>query len=103
MALARVGPKRLERTLARLDARSRVVLRRRLLAEDPMTLEALGRKLSLTRERVRQIELAAIVALTRALHGEPRRAANRRRAGSRGAEEKRRARGRRTARRSGAT
>lgn len=39
-----------------LSAREREILRRRLLADDPLTLKALGDRFGLTRERVRQIE-----------------------------------------------
>ena len=45
-----------------LAANERLVLRRRFGLEDdpPETLEAIGRRLNLTRERVRQIEMAAL-------------------------------------------
>ena len=45
----------------------RDVLRLRfgLSGEEPMTLEAIGRKLGVTRERVRQIEAAALQRLRR--------------------------------------
>jgi len=36
-----------------------------LTGEEPMTLEAIGRKLGVTRERVRQIESAALARLRR--------------------------------------
>jgi RNA polymerase sigma factor (sigma-70 family) len=40
-----------------------------LSGEDPMTLEAIGRKLGVTRERVRQIEAAALERLRRLMAG----------------------------------
>jgi len=45
-----------------LAANERLVLRRRFGLEDepPETLEAIGRRLGLTRERVRQIEMAGL-------------------------------------------
>jgi RNA polymerase sigma factor (sigma-70 family) len=51
-----------ERAMAPLNEREREVLRLRygLGTEREMTLEEIGRRLSVTRERVRQIEQAAI-------------------------------------------
>jgi DNA-directed RNA polymerase sigma subunit (sigma70/sigma32) len=40
-----------------------------LSGEEPMTLEAVGRKLGVTRERVRQIEAAALERLRRLMAG----------------------------------
>jgi RNA polymerase sigma-32 factor len=39
-----------------LDARERLIYERRLLSEEPLTLEEIGGQLGVTRERVRQIE-----------------------------------------------
>jgi len=47
---------RLDQAVASMDAREAMIVRRRLLAEDPATLAQLGRKLGVSRERVRQIE-----------------------------------------------
>ena len=43
--------------------RNVVTLRFGLRGEDPMTLESIGRRLGVTRERVRQIEAAALKRL----------------------------------------
>jgi RNA polymerase nonessential primary-like sigma factor len=56
--------------LAQLNAKQRVVIERRfgLNNEDVCTLETLSLQLGVTRERVRQIQLEALVALRRILH-----------------------------------
>ena len=46
--------------LESLSAREREVVRQRLLSESPSTLEALGRQLGVSRERVRQLEKRAL-------------------------------------------
>jgi RNA polymerase sigma-32 factor len=53
--------------LAQLDARARTIVERRLLADDQDTLSDIGTALGLSRERVRQIELAARATLREAL------------------------------------
>ena len=55
----------LKRSLAHLTEREQQVLRLRygLGGEDPHTLETIGQKLKMTRERARQIELKALAAL----------------------------------------
>jgi len=40
-----------------LDCREQLILNKRLLAQEPVTLAALGRRLGVTRERVRQLEV----------------------------------------------
>jgi len=45
-----------ERFAVGLDARDQKILRERVLAEDPRTLQEIGDELGLTRERVRQLE-----------------------------------------------
>ncbi len=51
-----------------LDARERRILRERILAEDPKTLQELGDEFELTRERVRQIEKKIVARLSDYLH-----------------------------------
>lgn len=59
---------RLERALEVLDRRELAVVRRRLLVDgDPETLAKVGESFDCSRERVRQIELAALKKLLRAL------------------------------------
>lgn len=55
--------------LAKLNDKERVVIEGRLLADEPESLAALGIRLGLTRERVRQIEAAAIKKLKNTLKG----------------------------------
>ncbi len=43
--------------LRRLDARERRIVRARFLSDEPCTLEALGRELGVSKERVRQLEV----------------------------------------------
>ncbi|HEU5212445.1 MAG TPA: sigma-70 family RNA polymerase sigma factor [Gaiellaceae bacterium] len=59
--------KALVRALAALSERERnvIVLRYGLCGREPKTLEAIGRSLGFTRERVRQIEIAALERLGR--------------------------------------
>jgi DNA-directed RNA polymerase sigma subunit (sigma70/sigma32) len=61
--------KRLHRELARLGARERKVIRLRfgLDGELPLPLRAVGRQLGLSRERVRRIELEALLKIRRVL------------------------------------
>lgn len=58
---------RLQDALGSLPARERVIVEQRHLAEEPRTLAQLGEELGLSRERVRQLESAALVKLRRAL------------------------------------
>lgn len=46
----------LDRLVARYDERTQLVLRMRFFADEPATLESIGRPLNVTRERVRQVE-----------------------------------------------
>ena len=50
-----------------LRPRELEIITRRRLAEEPMTLEALGQELGVSKERVRQIEMQAMMKLRRAL------------------------------------
>ncbi len=51
-----------------LDERESRILRERILAEDPKTLQELGDEFELTRERVRQIEKKIVNRLSDYLH-----------------------------------
>ena len=51
-----------------LDQRESRILRERILAEDPKTLQELGDEFELTRERVRQIEKKVVARLSDYLH-----------------------------------
>lgn len=58
--------------MSKLSDRERFIVTQRKLAEDPRTLESLGEELKLSKERVRQVEVAAFDKLrtTLAGHGE---------------------------------
>lgn len=53
--------------LSELSDRERVIIRERMLQEESVTLESLGQRLGISKERVRQIEAAALAKLKRAL------------------------------------
>jgi RNA polymerase sigma-32 factor len=53
--------------LAGLSERERLIVRERHLLEETITLEALGERLGVSKERVRQIEGAALAKLKRAV------------------------------------
>jgi len=59
--------KLLDKAMASLTERERLILIDRRLTEPPYTLEALSEKYSLSRERVRQIEVSAFEKLQRAI------------------------------------
>jgi RNA polymerase sigma-32 factor len=59
---------RIRDTIGQLSARERWILERRVLADTETTLEALGHKLGISKERVRQIEARALQKLREALH-----------------------------------
>ncbi|HEX16296.1 MAG TPA: sigma-70 family RNA polymerase sigma factor [Deltaproteobacteria bacterium] len=56
-----------EDALSRLSDRERTVIEKRLMAEEPMTLQELGQTFNVSRERVRQIELQAMKKLKKSL------------------------------------
>lgn len=57
--------------LSTLDPRRRRIIEARYLSDDPKTLQRLGNELSLTRERVRQLEADALARLREALQSYP--------------------------------
>lgn len=57
----------LDTAVAQLAKREQYILRQRKLSEAPRTLESLGDELELSKERVRQIEAAALLKLRKAL------------------------------------
>jgi RNA polymerase sigma-32 factor len=59
--------RQLSTALARLDARSRDIVRRRWLNEDKPTLHELAREYKVSAERIRQIEKKALVDMKRAM------------------------------------
>jgi RNA polymerase sigma-32 factor len=58
---------RVQEALAALDPREALIVRERLLADEPETLAEIGRALGLSRERVRQLEERVKAKLRRAL------------------------------------
>ena len=63
--------------LSTLTEREMIIVRERRLGEDPVTLETLGKRLGISKERVRQIEHHALKKLRHALErkvGDPRAA-----------------------------
>jgi RNA polymerase sigma-32 factor len=59
------------RALALLNEKERFIIEKRVMADEPMSLQAIGLMLGLTRERIRQIESAALKKLQKTLSGEP--------------------------------
>lgn len=60
----------LHRAMAALPAREQLILRERQMREEPQTLEALGQRLGLSKERVRQLEAQAMARLRQGLEAE---------------------------------
>jgi len=56
-----------QQLLAGLGARDRDIVRRRLMVDPPETLEAIGRRYGISRERVRQLEQRALERMRRRL------------------------------------
>jgi RNA polymerase sigma-32 factor len=57
----------LAEAMARLDDRERYILQERKLREDTRTLESLGLEMGLSKERIRQVEAAALAKLRKTL------------------------------------
>lgn len=57
----------LVQAMAELNARERFIVAERKLREDPRTLDSLGVELGLSKERVRQLEVAAFAKMRRSL------------------------------------
>ena len=55
-----------------LNARERFIVTERKLRDDPRTLESLGEELGLSKERVRQLEVAAFTKMRRSLEAQSR-------------------------------
>jgi RNA polymerase sigma-32 factor len=62
--------KHIDLALSKLTPREQEIARQRLMAENPLTLEDLGKQYSISKERVRQIENNVKVKLKKALDGE---------------------------------
>jgi len=62
----------LAQAMAGLNARERYIVAQRKLVDEPRTLESLGAELSLSKERIRQLEAAAFVKLKRGLEAQSR-------------------------------
>ncbi len=60
---------KVEEVLGTLNERERFIIRHRIMTEDPMTLQAVGDKFRISRERVRQIEGEALKKLKEQLAG----------------------------------
>ena len=58
--------------LGALNERERFIVRERKLRDDPRTLESLGQELSLSKERVRQLEAAAFGKMRKSLENQSR-------------------------------
>ena len=55
-----------------LNEREQFIVRERKLRDQPRTLESLGEELSLSKERVRQLEAAAFVKMRKSLENQSR-------------------------------
>lgn len=61
--------KEVSSALSLLNDNERLVVEKRLMAEEPASLQSIGERLGLTRERVRQIESSAMKKLQKTLSG----------------------------------
>jgi RNA polymerase sigma-32 factor len=60
------------KAMSDLNERERFIVRERKLREEPRTLESLGQELSLSKERVRQLEAAAFAKMRKSLENQSR-------------------------------
>jgi RNA polymerase sigma-32 factor len=65
----------LEEAMQALSDRERYIVAQRKLIEDPRTLESIGEELGLSKERIRQVESAALIKLRKRLEANTGRAA----------------------------
>jgi RNA polymerase sigma-32 factor len=61
--------KEVSSALSLLNDKERLIVEKRLMAEEPASLQSIGERLGLTRERVRQIESSAMKKLQKTLSG----------------------------------
>ena len=54
----------MKKCLAKLGEREQYIIQKRMLTEEPMTLEEIGKEFGVSRERVRQIEARAFATLS---------------------------------------
>lgn len=59
--------RKVKKALSLLPERSRIIIERRILSDEPDTLEALGTEFGISKERIRQIEAVALEVLRKAL------------------------------------
>jgi RNA polymerase sigma-32 factor len=60
---------KVNRALALLNEKERFIIEKRIMAEEPLSLRFIGERLGLSRERIRQIESAALKKLQKILPG----------------------------------
>ena len=62
--------------MSALNDRERFILRERRLRDDPRTLESLGEEMGLSKERIRQLEVAAFAKMRKSLEGQSKEVFN---------------------------
>ena len=56
----------MRRSLSQLNEREQYIIKERMLTDEPQTLDEIGEKFNISRERVRQIEKRAFEKLSKA-------------------------------------